>query len=177
MIEVKNTKLIDVKIIKPNLFNDERGYFFESYNKEIFDKKIIKINFVQDNESKSSFGVLRGMHFQKPPYEQSKLVRVTKGEIQDVVVDIRKDSDTYLQYISIILNEKNKKQIFIPKGFAHGFLVLSKEAVVSYKVDNHHKLNYNSGLRYDDKKLNINWLLKKSEIILSNKDKKWKLLS
>ena len=147
MIEVKNTKLKDVKIIKPNLFNDERGYFFESYNKEIFDKKIIKINFVQDNESKSSFGVLRGMHFQKPPYEQSKLVRVTKGEIQDVVVDIREDSDTYLQYVSIILNEKNKKQIFIPKGFAHGFLVLSKEAVVCYKVDNHHKLNYNSGLR------------------------------
>ncbi len=171
MIEVVNTKLKGVKIISPNLFNDDRGYFFESYNQEIFDKKIGKINFVQDNESKSSFGVLRGLHFQRPPYEQSKLVRVIKGEIQDVVVDIRKDSDSYLKYVSIILNEKNKKQVFIPKGFAHGFLVLSDEAVVNYKVDNFYNLKSESGIAYDDLRINIKWELDLNMIKVSTKDK------
>ena len=135
MINVINTKIKDVKIIEPNIHNDNRGIFLKHIIIRNF-KKIGKINFVQDNESKSSYGVLRGLHFQKKPYEQSKLVRVIKGEIQDVAVDLRKNSKTYLDYVSVILNDTNKKQLFIPKGFGHGYLVLSDEAIVTYKVDN-----------------------------------------
>ncbi len=171
MIEVANTELEGVKIIKPKLFNDDRGYFFESFNQEIFDKKIGKINFVQDNESKSSFGVLRGLHYQKYPYQQSKLVRVIAGEIQDVIVDIRLESNTYLKHVSVILNDKNKKQVFIPKGFAHGFLVLSKEAIVNYKVDNIYNLKSESGIAYDDDRLNIEWQIDAKKIKISKKDK------
>ena len=172
MINIIDTKIKDVKIIEPQVYKDERGYFFESYNEKEFHNKIGKINFIQDNESFSKFGTLRGLHFQKNPYEQSKLVRVIKGEIQDVVVDIRIESLTYLKYLSIKLSEKNKKQIFIPKGFAHGFLVLSDEAIVSYKVDNFYNFKYESGIRYDDLKLKINWELGQNKIHLSNKDKK-----
>jgi len=170
MIEVINTSIKDVKIIKPLIHNDGRGYFFESFNQIEFHKKIGKINFIQDNESKSSFGVLRGLHFQKAPYEQSKLVRVIKGEIQDVIVDIRQDSDSYLKHTSIILNEKNKKQVFIPKGFAHGFLVLSDEAIVNYKVDNIYNLKSESGLSFNDLRLNIEWKLSVDKIKISKKD-------
>ena len=140
MISVVDTNIKDVKIIEPKIYDDHRGYFFESYNQKEFYNKIGKINFVQDNESESAFGVLRGMHYQKPPFEQSKLVRVICGEIQDVVVDLRKDSPYYLKYVSVVLSDKNKRQLFIPKGFAHGFLVLSKKAIINYKVDNYYNL-------------------------------------
>jgi len=172
MINVIDTNIKEVKIIEPKIHNDNRGYFFESYNKNEFHKKIDNINFIQDNESESSYGVLRGLHFQKPPFEQSKLVRVIKGEIQDVAVDIRKKSNTYLKYVSVILNETNKRQLFIPKGFAHGFLVLSNQALVTYKVDNFFNSNYDSGIIFNDQKININWEIDVSKIILSDKDKK-----
>ena len=171
MINIIDTNIKEVKIIEPKIHNDNRGCFFESYNKNEFQKKIGNINFIQDNESKSSYGVLRGLHFQKPPFEQSKLVRVIEGEIQDVVVDIRKKSNTYLKYVSVILNETNKRQLFIPKGFAHGFLVLSAHAIIAYKVDNFFNSNYDSGIIFNDPKININWQLPDSKIILSEKDK------
>tara|TARA_B100000073_G_C23678257_1_gene551479 strand:- start:799 stop:1320 length:522 start_codon:yes stop_codon:yes gene_type:complete len=171
MIDIIKTDIEDIKIIQPKIYKDERGYFFESFNNKKFIKEFKNINFVQDNESKSKFGVLRGLHFQRSPYQQSKLVRVVEGEIQDVAVDMRKNSITYMKYVSVILNNQNKKQLFIPKGFAHGFLVLSKEAIVNYKVDNYYNSKYDSGLRYDDKKIGIKWLLQDNEIILSKKDK------
>ena len=172
MINITSTKIKDVKIICPETHNDNRGHFLESFNQNDFYQNIGEIHFLQDNESFSKFGTLRGLHFQKPPYEQSKLVRVIKGEIQDVAVDIRIDSPTYLKYVSINLSGENKKQIFIPKGFAHGFLVLSKVAIVSYKVDNFYNFNYESGIKYDDSRLKIKWKLNLSKIHLSNKDKK-----
>jgi len=132
---IKKTTIKDVLIFKPEIYEDKRGYFFESYNKSEFKNFNKEFSPIQDNESKSNFGVLRGIHFQNYPYEQSKLVRVIKGEIQDIAVDLRPDSDTYKEYVSIILNDKNKNQLFIPKGFGHAFLTLSKEAIVSYKVD------------------------------------------
>ena len=171
MINIIDTNIKEVKIIEPKIHNDNRGCFFESYNKNEFQKKIGNINFIQDNESKSSYGVLRGLHFQKSPFEQSKLVRVIKGEIQDIAVDIREKSNTYLKYVSVILNEKNKKQLFVPKGFAHGFLVLSDYALIAYKVDNFFNSNYDSGIIFNDPKINISWKLPDSKIILSEKDK------
>ena len=171
MIEVKNTKLEGVKIIKPKLFNDDRGYFFESYNQKNIINEIGDIIFVQDNESKSSFGVLRGMHYQKKPYEQSKLVRVVKGKIQDIVIDLRKDSADYLKHVSVILDDKQKEQLFIPKGFAHGFLVLSKLAIVNYKVDNFYSQENEVSIPYNDPKLKLDWMLDDSEINISDKDK------
>ncbi len=171
MISIVDTKIEDVKIIIPQIFSDNRGYFFESYNEEQFVQKIGKVNFIQDNESKSTFGVLRGLHYQDEPNCQSKLVRVIKGEIQDVAVDIRKESKTYLEYISVNLSSKNKKQLYIPKGFAHGFLVLSSEAIVCYKVDNYFNLKLDKGIRYNDPQININWKLSNNQIKLSDKDK------
>tara|TARA_Y100001960_G_C14258678_1_gene626432 strand:- start:60 stop:590 length:531 start_codon:yes stop_codon:yes gene_type:complete len=170
MIEIKKTLINDVKIFKPTLFSDSRGYFFESYNKNSLEDIISNISFIQDNESKSSFGVLRGIHFQKSPFEQSKLVRVVKGKIQDVVVDLRKNSNTYGKYISVILDDVNKEQIFIPKGCGHAFLTLSKEAIISYKVDNYYSKEHDSGIVYDDPKLNIKWELEKNKILTSEKD-------
>ena len=172
MINIINTEIKEVKIIEPIIYNDKRGYFFESYNQNIFNNKIGKINFIQCNESKSNYGVLRGLHYQKKPYEQAKLVRVIKGEIQDIALDIRKESKTYLKYVSVILNEKNKKQLFIPRGFAHGFLVLSKYAIVSYKVDNIYKPNEECVINYSHPKLNIEWAFKSDAILLSKKDQK-----
>ena len=171
MINIINTKIEDVKIIEPKVHLDDRGYFFESYNQNEFYDKVGKINFVQDNESSSSFGVLRGMHYQVSPFEQSKLIRVIKGEVQDVVVDLRKDSTHYLKYISIILNEKNKKQLFVPKGFAHGFLVLSKYATVHYKVDNFYNKESERMLLFNSLDINIKWELEHNKIKLSDKDK------
>tara|TARA_B100001540_G_C15742264_1_gene612840 strand:- start:742 stop:1269 length:528 start_codon:yes stop_codon:yes gene_type:complete len=169
-MNVENTYIQGVKIITPNIFLDDRGYFFESYNENSFNENYKKITFVQDNESKSKFGTLRGIHFQKSPYEQSKLVRVIKGKVQDVVVDLRPDSITFKKYISIILDDISKKQLFIPKGFGHGFLVLSNQAIVSYKVDAYYSQNHDRGIKFDDPTLNINWLLEKKDIILSDKD-------
>ena len=171
MFDFKDTKIDDVKLISPSIFEDRRGYFFETYNEISFNNNYKKIIFVQDNESKSKFGTLRGLHFQKPPYEQSKLIRVVKGKIQDIAVDLRPASSTYRQYVSVILDEQNKKQLFIPKGFAHAFLTLSNEAIVIYKVDNFYSKQHDSGVRYDDPLLNINWKLGKEKIIVSDKDK------
>lgn len=169
MIEKTNIK--DVKILKPKIFSDKRGYLFESYNQQVFSEFLKDFNPIQDNQTKSSFGVLRGIHFQKYPFEQSKLVRVIKGKIQDIAVDLRPDSKTYKKYISVILSEENKKQIFIPKGFGHAFLTLSSEAIVLYKVDNYHNKDYDSGFKYDDPNIGIKWELNHNEIILSDKDK------
>ncbi len=166
------TKIEGVIIIEPKVFGDERGYFFESFNQKEFEENIGKINFIQDNESKSKKGVLRGLHFQKPPFEQAKLVRCIKGKILDVAVDIRKNSKTFGEHISIELSEENKKQLFIPRGFAHGFAVLSEDAIFAYKVDNIYKPDYESGIIWNDKDLNINWQLNENEVILSEKDKK-----
>ena len=166
------TKLPGLTIIEPVVFEDSRGYFLESFNLEAFEKNIHPIKFVQDNESMSSKGVFRGLHFQKPPFAQSKLVRCIQGRIMDIVVDIRIGSPTYGKYLVIELSSENKRQIFIPRGFAHGFLVLSEEAVFSYKVDNFYAPDYDSGVRYDDSDLNINLGSSEEEVHLSVKDGK-----
>jgi dTDP-4-dehydrorhamnose 3,5-epimerase len=168
----KETEISGVYVIEPQLFKDNRGYFFESFNQNKFNEGIGKdINFVQDNQSWSYYGVLRGLHFQKAPFEQSKLVRVLHGEVLDVAVDIRKDSPTFGKYISIILSAENKLQLFVPKGFAHGFVVLSSSAEFIYKCDNFYAPNYDSGIIYNDPDLNINWKIPDEGIIISAKDK------
>ena len=170
MIKCSELKLKGVLLFEIDIFQDNRGSFSEVYNELSFSKYIPQdINFIQDNESFSNYGVLRGLHFQKPPFQQSKLIRVSHGEIQDVVVDLRKGSSTFGQYISIILSKKNKKQLFIPKGFAHGFLCLSKKCSVYYKCTNYRNANSEKTLLWNDKKLKINWGIKKP--ILSKKDR------
>ena len=170
--EVIKTKIPGVIIIQPKCFIDDRGYFLESYNKTSYKEILPNINFVQDNESQSSYGVLRGLHFQKEPFAQAKLVRVIKGEIQDVAIDIRPNSKTYKKYVSVVLNDENRKQLFIPKGFAHGFVVKSNKAIVSYKVNNYFNPEYDSGIKYNDTSINIKWSIPENEIILSKKDSK-----
>jgi len=166
------TEIPDVVVIKPNVFNDERGYFFESYKeKDLSEFLGYEVNFCQENESKSSYGVLRGLHYQDEPYSQSKLVRVVQGEVLDVALDLRKGSSSFKQHISIILNEENKKQLFIPKGFAHGFVVLSDIAILSYKVDNYYNPNSERVISYNDKSLKIDWNINESLIKVSGKDK------
>ena len=164
------TEISDVYIIEPLVFGDERGYFLESFNLEKFKENIYPINFVQDNESKSSKGVLRGLHFQKPPFEQAKLVRCIEGTVIDVAVDIRRGSPTYGKHVAIELSGKNKRQLFVPRGFAHGFSVLSESAVFAYKVDNIYAPAFDDGIRYDDKELNIDWGLPDEDVKLSVKD-------
>ena len=164
------TKILDVIIIEPTVFGDERGYFLESYNQKKFEEVVGKTSFVQDNESKSSKGVLRGLHFQKPPFEQSKLVRCIEGEVLDIAVDIRKNSKTYGQHVAVLLSGENKRQLFVPKGFAHGFLVLSDSAIFAYKVDNTYAPEFDAGIRWNDKVLNIQWELEESEVLVSAKD-------
>ena len=164
------TKISDLIIIEPTVFGDARGYFLESYNQKKFEETIGKTPFVQDNESKSCKGVLRGLHFQKPPFEQAKLVRCVEGRVIDVAVDIRKGSPTYGMHISVELSAENKKQLFVPRGFAHGFAVLSETAIFAYKVDNIYAPEYDSGIKYNDKDLNINWILTENEVQLSAKD-------
>ncbi len=175
-MKIIETFIHDLLIIEPELFYDERGFFYESYNKNKLDK-IIKTNFVQDNESKSNKGVLRGFHFQKPPYDQAKLVRCISGEVLDIALDLRKKSDTYGKYEKVILSGENKKQFFIPRGFAHAFLVLSETALFSYKVDNIYAPDYDSGVIWNDPVLSIDWPLNDSEIIISKKDKNLDLFS
>ena len=167
-MKIENTNLKEVKLIIPDVYNDERGYFLESFNEKL--SKQLKFKAIQFNESKSGYGVLRGIHFQKNPYEQSKLIRVIKGEIQDVAIDLRPDSKTYKEYVSVKLNDENKNLLFIPKGFGHGFLTLSKNAIVSYAVDEKYNADYDSGVRFNDKVLNVSWLLDSEKIILSKKD-------
>ena len=165
-MRINKTYIEDLLIIEPQLFKDERGFFHESYNKNNLNSNIV---FVQDNESKSYKGVIRGLHFQAPPFEQTKLVRCVSGNILDIAVDLRKNSKTYGKYFSIELSSENNKQLFIPKGFAHGFQVLSEETIVNYKVDNFYNPKYDSGIIWDDKDLMIKW---KHDIepILSKKD-------
>ena len=164
------TEIPDVYIIEPSVFGDNRGYFLESFNLEKFEENVYPIKFVQDNESKSSKGVLRGLHFQKPPFNQAKLVRCIEGRVMDVAVDIRKGSPTYGQHVAVELTGENKRQLFVPRGFAHGFSVLSYTAVFAYKVDNRYVPESDSGIKYDDKELNIDWGLNKEEVQLSVKD-------
>ena len=170
-MEITKTSIEGLLIIKPKVFEDDRGYFMESYKDSFIKESFPDIHFVQDNESKSSYGVLRGLHFQKPPFEQTKLVRVIQGEVLDVAVDLRKDSETYGKWESIILSGENKKQFLVPKGFAHGFIVISDTAIFSYKVDNIYAPDYDSGIIYNDQYLNIDWRLSKDDIIISEKDK------
>ena len=170
-MKIIETAIEGVVIIEPRLFKDERGYFFESFSQREFEEKIRKISFVQDNYSKSSYGVLRGLHFQKPPYAQSKLVRVIKGAVLDVAVDIRKGSPTFGKHVAVELTEENHLQLFIPRGFAHGFSVLSQEVIFQYKCDNFYAPQSEGALAWDDSDLNINWRIPTNQIILSEKDK------
>ncbi|MDL2251220.1 dTDP-4-dehydrorhamnose 3,5-epimerase [Odoribacter sp. OttesenSCG-928-J03] len=173
-MNIVETEIQGVYIIEPKIFHDTRGYFFESFSQRVFEEKIGKVDFVQDNESKSSYGVLRGLHYQQPPYAQAKLVRVVKGAVLDVAVDLRKDSLTYGKYVSVELTEENKRQFFIPQGFAHGFVVLSDEVVFQYKCDNYYAPESEGGIRFDDPQLNIDWKIPQEDMILSEKDLKLK---
>lgn len=171
-MEVIKTKIPGLLLLRPRVFGDQRGYFFESFSARQFEEQVCGTTFVQDNESKSCYGVLRGLHFQCPPYTQAKLVRVVVGRVLDVAVDIRKDSPTFGQHFSIELSDENKYQLFIPRGFAHGFAVLSTEAIFQYKCDAYYAPQSEGGIRYDDPSLGIDWCLPANDIILSDKDKK-----
>ena len=167
----KETQLKGCYIIEPTVYGDDRGYFFESYNQIRFNELVNQdVTFVQDNESFSSKGVLRGLHGQKGEHAQAKLVRVTQGEVLDVAVDFRTNSPTYLQHVAVKLSSENKKQLFVPRGFLHGFIVLSETAVFNYKCDNKYNKESEEGLIYNDKDLNINWLLEENQFIISKKD-------
>ena len=163
------TEIDGVWLIEPKVFFDERGYFMEAFKKDEFEAEIGPVNFVQDNESKSSFGVLRGLHYQKGEYSQAKLVRVLKGEVLDVAVDLRRSSPTFGKHVSALLSEENKRQFFIPRGFAHGFAVLSEEAVFTYKVDNKYAPQAEASILYNDATLGIDWPLADSQRVLSAK--------
>jgi len=169
----------DILLIEPKVHSDERGYFVETFRQDLLDKALgYKVNFTQDNESKStSKGVLRGLHFQSPPFTQNKLVRVVKGEVLDVAVDIRRNSPTFGKYVSVELSEKNKKQLFVPGGFAHGFIVLSEGAIFAYKVDAYYSAEHEEGIAYNDKDLNIDWRFVEKEIILSKADQNYSSLA
>ena len=171
-MEVVKTLIECVVIIEPHLLKDERGYFFESFNQREFEEKVCKTTFVQDNESKSSYGVIRGLHFQKPPFAQSKLVRVVKGAVLDVAVDIRKGSPTFGQHVAVELTEENHRQFFIPRGFAHGFSVLSDEVIFQYKCDNFYAPECEGAIAWDDPDLRIDWKIPAGKILLSDKDGK-----
>jgi len=176
-MDFKKTAIDGLVIIEPTLFKDDRGYFMESFKLESVNKIIgSKIKFIQDNESMTAKNVLRGLHFQVPPFAQSKLVRVVSGSIIDIAVDVRKGSPTFCKYVSIELSDKNKKQLFIPRGFAHGFLALEDNTIVTYKVDNYYSKIHDSGIKFDDNSININWG-DKSKFILSKKDASLKNLN
>lgn len=171
-MEVIKTNIEGVIIVEPRIFKDGRGYFFESFSQREFEEKVCKTTFVQDNESKSSYGVVRGLHFQKPPFAQSKLVRVIKGVVLDVAVDIRKDSPTFGQYVSVELTGENHRQFFIPRGFAHGFSVLSEEVIFQYKCDNFYSPQSEGAIAWNDPDLNIDWRIPAEKVVLSEKDGK-----
>lgn len=171
-MEVLKTAIEGLLIIEPTVFGDSRGYFFESYNKQRFNEATgLDIDFVQDNQSKSCYGVLRGLHFQKPPYAQSKLVRCVRGKVLDVAVDIRKSSPTFGKYIAVELTEDNHRQLFIPHGFAHGFVVLSEEAIFQYKCDNFYHKESEGAIAWNDPEINIDWTIPFDDVMLSDKDK------
>ena len=171
-MEIIKTNIEGVVIIEPRIFKDDRGYFFQSFSQREFEEKVCKTTFVQDNESKSSYGVLRGLHFQKPPFAQSKLVRVIKGAVLDVAVDIRKGSPTFGQYVSVELTGENHRQFFIPRGFAHGFSVLSEEVIFQYKCDNFYSPQSEGAIAWNDPDLNIDWRIPAEKVVLSEKDSK-----
>ncbi len=171
-MEFQRQSISDVILIKPKVFGDDRGYFVETFQQKRFEDFVgHKVDFCQDNESKSSRGVLRGLHFQLPPFAQSKLVRVIEGEVLDVAVDIRHKSPTYGRYVKALLSGENKHQLFVPRGFAHGFVVLSETAIFAYKVDNYYAPEHDRGLAYNDTSLNIDWQIPESQLQLSDKDK------
>ena len=170
-MKVIETEIKGVFILEPRVFGDDRGYFFESFSLKHFEEKVSKTVFVQDNESNSSYGVIRGLHFQKPPFAQSKLVRVIRGSVLDVAVDIRKGSPTFGQHVAVELTEDNHRQFFIPRGFAHGFSVLSKEVVFQYKCDNFYAPQCEGAIVWDDPDLGIDWKIPMDKILLSEKDK------
>ena len=169
-MEYIKTEIDGVWIIQPKVFNDARGYFFEAWKKEEFEQHVGQVDFIQDNESKSSYGVLRGLHYQKGDSSQAKLVRVIKGRVVDVAVDIRRNSPTFGKYVMVELSDENKRQFFIPRGFAHGFLVLSDEAVFTYKVDNPYAPQSEASIRFDDPDIAINWPIDAKDILTSAKD-------
>lgn len=171
-MEVQKLNIPSVLLLTPRVFADERGYFMEAFNLNTFKEATgMDINFVQDNESKSNYGVLRGLHFQSAPMAQAKLVRVVKGEVLDVAVDIRPGSPTYGQHVSARLSAANKQQLFVPRGFAHGFVVLSEEAIFCYKCDNFYSREHDGGIKFDDPALGIDWVLPKKDLVISEKDK------
>ncbi len=171
------TKIPDVVIVEPLVHGDDRGYFVETFREDKLEEFLgFKLNFTQDNESKSSYGVLRGLHYQLPPFSQTKLVRVIDGSVLDVAVDIRKGSPTFGKYVSVELTSENKKQLFVPRGFAHGFVVLSDSAIFAYKVDNYYSLECDRGIAFDDKSIGIDWKIERGELQLSDKDTKQPLL-
>ena len=170
-MNIIKTDIPEVLILEPRIFNDDRGYFFESFNLKDFEEKVGKINFVQDNESRSSYGVVRGLHYQKMPYSQSKLVRVIRGSVLDVAVDIRKGSPTFGKHVAVELTENNHRQFFIPRGFAHGFSVLSDIAVFQYKCDNFYHPESEGALAWDDPDINIDWKIPEEKVVLPPKDK------
>ncbi|WP_186971991.1 dTDP-4-dehydrorhamnose 3,5-epimerase [Bacteroides intestinalis] len=169
-MNIIKTEIESVVIIEPRLFKDDRGYFFESFNQKEFEEKVCDTTFVQDNESKSSYGVIRGFHFQKPPFAQSKLVRVVRGAVLDVAVDIRKGSPTFGKHVAVELTEENHRQFFIPRGFAHGFSVLSDEVIFQYKCDNFYAPQYEGAIAWNDPVLGIDWEIPREKAILSEKD-------
>lgn len=170
-MEVIKTDIEGVVIIEPRIFRDDRGYFYESFSQREFEEKVCRTTFVQDNQSKSSYGVLRGLHFQKPPYCQSKLVRCIKGAVLDVAVDLRKGSPTFGKHVAVELTEENHRQLFVPRGFAHGFAVLSEEAVFQYKCDNFYNKESEGAIAWDDPELAIDWRIPTDKALLSEKDK------
>jgi dTDP-4-dehydrorhamnose 3,5-epimerase len=176
-MNIITTQIPEVLIFEPDVFGDSRGYFFESFRQDVFEKYVGKIQFVQDNQSKSGFGVLRGLHFQRPPFTQAKLVQCLQGEVLDIAVDIRIGSPTYGKHVSVRLSETNHRQLYIPRGFAHGFAVLTEAAVFSYKCDNYYNPNADGGLAWNDPEINIDWILSADDIKLSEKDKNQPSLS
>lgn len=169
-MEYRETAIEGVYVIEPKVYEDARGYFMESWKKAEFEEHIGKVDFIQDNESKSSYGVLRGLHYQKGAFSQAKLVRVIKGKVLDVAVDIRKSSPTFGKHVAVVLSEENRRQFYIPRGFAHGFLVLSSEAIFTYKVDNVYAPQSEAGLRWNDPALAIDWNIDSKALIMSAKD-------
>jgi dTDP-4-dehydrorhamnose 3,5-epimerase len=171
-MEFIHTEIKEVVIIKPKIFEDSRGYFFESFVQKAFNENVCKTAFVQENQSKSTYGVLRGLHYQLPPFTQAKLVSVVEGKVLDVAVDIRKNSPTFGKYVAVELSDENHLQLFVPRGFAHGFAVLSGKAVFQYKCDNYYSPENEGAIIWNDKTINIKWKIPENDIILSEKDKK-----
>lgn len=175
-MNVIKTDIPDVVIIEPRVFGDHRGYFFESFSEKDFSENVREVKFVQDNESKSCYGVLRGLHFQKPPHAQAKLVRVVRGRVLDVAVDVRKGSPTFGKHVAVELTEDNHRQLFVPRGFAHGFAVLSEEAVFQYKCDNYYAPQSEGSVLWNDPEIGIEWGIPEGDVILSDKDTRSPLL-